>query len=547
MTRDPAFQPWRAFDDIPGLIDWAAESYGDAAFVIEEDGAALSFAELRVETQRAARALMASGIEPGDRVAIWAANGARWIIAALGAQTIGASVATINTRFRGGEAVYVLERTRAPVLFAMGGFLGADHVEMLQTAAGGRSGERPVAALSHLRDIVLVDDAARLDASGWDEFLARGDVISDEALATRRAGVGSDTIADILFTSGTTGRAKGAMHSHAQALWAVERFNFINCYQRGDRMLIINPFFHSFGYRAGWMACLMAGAAAYPHKVFDVERALKTIERERISLLPGPPTLFQSMLDHPERASFDLSSLRVGTSGSANFPEELARRAHEELGMELFLTSYGLTEATAMATTCRAGDDFETISRTVGRAFPDVEVAIAGAQGGAAPAGEASEVLVRGVNVMKGYLDDPDATADAIDTDGWLHTGDVGMLDDAGNLKLVDRMKDVVIVGGFNVYPAEVETILRQRPEIAEVAVVAAPDARMGEVCAAFVILTDGAELSFDVLNAWARENMANFKAPRHLFVVEEFPRTALGKIQKNQLRDRARELLAKA
>lgn len=547
MTRDPAFQPWRAFDDIPGLVDWAAEMFGDAAFVVEEEGDALSFAQLRLEVARTARALIASGVEPGDRIAIWAANSARWIIAALGAQTIGAAVATINTRFRGGEALYVLERTRAPVLFAMGGFLGADHVEMLQTAAGGAGDGRPVAALGDLREIVLVDDAARPDAMSWEAFLARGDATPDAVLAERRASVGPETIADILFTSGTTGRAKGAMHSHAQALWAVERFNFINCYQRGDRMLIVNPFFHSFGYRAGWMACLMAGATAYPYKVFDVERALTTIERERITLLPGPPTLFQSILDHPDRASFDLSSLRVGTSGSANFPEELASRAHEELGIETFLTSYGLTEATAMATTCRVGDDFETISKTVGRAFPDVEVAIAGAEGGLAPVGETGEVLVRGVNVMKGYLDDPEATAEAVDRDGWLHTGDVGVLDEARNLKLVDRMKDVVIVGGFNVYPAEVETILRQRPEIAEVAVVAAPDARMGEVCAAFAILKEGAELSFDALYGWARENMANFKAPRHLFVVEDFPRTALGKVQKNLLRERARDLLAQA
>jgi len=545
MTQvDSPFVPWRTFETIPGLVDWAAETYGDAPFVVDEDGASLSFVELRIAANRAAEAFGAIGVSPGDRVAIWAPNGSRWIVAALGAQLVGAALVPINTRFRGAEAGVVLEDSEATVLVTVGDFLGVDYVDMLQKAMGGVSAERLVVELSALTTIVALDDKAQHGATTWSAFLGVGNQSMSKVAQSHQAEVDADTIADILFTSGTTGRAKGAMHSHAQALWAVERLCFVNDYRRGDRMLIVNPFFHSFGYRAGWMCCLVAGATAYPVAVFDTERVLHIIEREKITLLPGPPTLFQSIIDYPSRQDVDLSSLRVGTSGSANFPEELAQRAHDQLGFDLFLTSYGLTEATAIATSCRAGDSFATIAQTVGRGFPDVEIAIAGDDGAFAKVGDAGEVLVRGFNIMKGYLNDAQATTDAVDKDGWLHTGDVGALDKDGGLRILDRLKDVVLVGGFNVYPAEVEVALREHPAIADVAIVSAPDTRLGEVCAAFAVLNAGASLTADELRTWSRARMANFKVPRHLVVVETLPRTALGKVRKNLLRDEAQQLV---
>ncbi|CAN7193242.1 AMP-binding protein [Phenylobacterium sp. LjRoot225] len=522
---------------MPQLVRRAAAAYGDDVYLVEEDGRTLTFRELETKVEEAARALIALGVEDGDRVAIWAPNSGAWIVAACAIQMIGAVMTPINTRFRGQEAGYILEKSRAKALFTVGGFLGSDYVQMLRSAMGGPGGDGPISGLPALKAVVLFDEQPTTDgALSWRRLL--NELAPREALLQREAAVRPETLCDILFTSGTTGAPKGAMHSHGQALWMVQLWNKANDLRRGDRALIVNPFFHSFGYRSGWVSALLAGMSAYPTAVFDPGEALRRIEAERISVLMGSPTLFNAILDHPERGAFDLSSLRVGHTGSSNVPVELIRRAREELGFELFLTSYGLTEATALVSVNTPGDDFETIARTVGRALPGTELKIA------APNGEAGELLVRGPNVMQGYFEDAAATAKAIDAEGWLHTGDVGRIDAEGRLRILDRLKDVVIVGGFNAYPAEIEHALLAHPAIAEAAVIAAPDARMGEVCAAFVVLKPGASLALAELTTWARERLANFKVPRHLFLEEALPKTPLGKVQKFVLKQAALERL---
>lgn len=526
---------------MPELIRRAAADYGDDLFLIEEKGEALSFRQLEQRVEHAARALVGLGIEHGDRVAIWAPNSGAWIIAACAIEMAGAIMVPINTRFRGTEAGYILDKSRTKLLFTVANFLGNDYVGMLQDALNGAGVEGPVAGLPNLGNIVLLeDDQTRASTTSWDAFLANPAPL--DQLKERERRVTPGTTGDILFTSGTTGNPKGAMHSHGQSLWMAGIWNRSNGLQRGDRALIVNPFFHSFGYRAGWVSALLAGMSVYPMAIFDVESVLRQIEANRISVLMGPPTLFTSILDHPDRKTYDLSSLRVGHTGSSNVPVELIHRARDELAFDIFLTSYGLTEATALVSVCYPTDSAETIARTVGHALPGTELWIAGPNGNAQPQGESGELLVRGPNVMQGYFEDPEATAQAIDAEGWLHTGDVGMIGADGTLRILDRLKDVVIVGGFNAYPAEIEHVLITHPAIAEAAIIAIPDERMGEVCGACVVLREGAILTLSELAQWSRERLANFKVPRHLFIYDSLPRTPLGKIQKFVLKQQVRK-----
>ena len=516
---------------LPKVIAHVAARYGDTPFIVGEDGTRISFAQFKERVDDLARALIAHGVAYGDRVAIWAPNSAEWMIAAAAAESIGAIMVPINTRFKGGEALYILAKTRARILFTVTGFLGNDYAAMLTQAGGGPGSAGPV------RDLPALSHIVALDGPGFDMFRRAQ---ADEAeLAAHIAAVTPETIADILFTSGTTGQPKGAMHNHGQALWVPAIWNESNDLRAGDRMAIVNPFFHSFGYRSGWISALVAGITVYPLFTFDAEALLSLIERERISVLMGPPTIFLSLMDHPRFGAFDISSLRVGHTGASNVPVDLIRAGREIFGFDLFLTSFGQTECTALATVNYPDASFETIARTVGKPLPGVELRIIDAQGNPLPAGESGELLIRGPVVMQGYFEEPEQTAATIDADGWLHSGDVGCIAEDGTLRILDRLKDVVIVGGFNAYPAEVENILRKHPAIADVCIIGWPDDRMGEVCAACVILKDDEALTLAELTAWSREQMANYKVPRHLFLMDDFPRTPLGKIQKFLLRDR--------
>jgi acyl-CoA synthetase (AMP-forming)/AMP-acid ligase II len=275
--------------------------------------------------------------------------------------------------------------------------------------------------------------------------------------------------------------------------------------------------------------------------VFDVDAVMQRAAEERVSMLPGPPTVYQTILDHPRIAEFDMSSLRLAVTGAAPVPVELIRRMRAELGFETIITGYGLTEATGIATMCRHDDDPETISTTSGRAIPDVEVLVVDAKGEEMPRGRPGEVVVRGYNLMKGYIDDPQATAEAIDADGWLHTGDVAVMNDRGYIRITDRMKEMFIVGGFNAYPAEIENMINEHPAVGQVAVIGVPDDRMGEVGYAFVIPRLNAAVDTDELRAWCREKMANYKVPRTFEIVTELPMNATGKVAKDELRERVR------
>jgi acyl-CoA synthetase (AMP-forming)/AMP-acid ligase II len=332
------------------------------------------------------------------------------------------------------------------------------------------------------------------------------------------------------------------MATHAQSLKVFDVWSDVVGLREGDRYLIVNPFFHTFGYKAGWLSCILRGATAIPHAVFDVGEVLKRVESERISVLPGPPTLYQSILAHPDRPKYDLSSLRLAVTGAAAVPVEMIHRMRDELGFETIVTAYGLTECTGMVSICRPDDDPEIVATTSGRAIPDVEVRCIDPDGAPVPAGEPGEVVVRGYNVMKGYYEDASETRATIDEDGWLHTGDIAVMDAQGNLRITDRIKDMYIAGGFNCYPAEIENLMFAHPDIAQVAVIGIPDERMGEVGMAFVVPVAGKALDSDAIIAWCRDQMSNYKVPRRVSVVDELPVNASGKVMKFVLRERAGE-----
>ncbi|HEX7826832.1 MAG TPA: FadD3 family acyl-CoA ligase, partial [Mycobacterium sp.] len=476
----------------------------------------LTFAQLHTEVRQAAAAIIDLGVNVGDRVAIWSPNTWHWVVACLAAHYAGVAVVPLNTRYTASEATDILARTDAPLLIVMGEFLGSD-----------RSAELDRAALPALRHVVRVP----IDSNDgtWDEFVARGTDLA--AVDARAAALSPDDVANILFTSGTTGRSKGVLCSHRQSLEAPAAWAACGELTSDDRYLCINPFFHNFGYKAGILACLQTGATLIPQLTFDPESAMRAVQEHRITVLPGPPTIYQVLLDHPKRGDYDLTSLRFAVTGAATIPVVLIERMQTELDIDIVLTAYGLTEASGFGTMCRADDDAVTVATTSGRPIADFELTIADDTG---------EVLLRGPNVMLGYLDDPEATAAAIDADGWLHTGDIGTLDDKGNLRITDRLKDMYISGGFNVYPAEIEQVLARLDGVAESAVIGVPDERLGEVGKAFVVTKTGVTLDEATVIAYTREHLAKFKTPQSVEFLDVLPRNPGGKVVKPLLRERA-------
>ncbi|HUR51433.1 MAG TPA: FadD3 family acyl-CoA ligase [Mycobacteriales bacterium] len=495
---------------IPAVLRAAAEAAPDREAVVTPDER-LTFTELLHRSRRWSAAAVAAGLSRGDRVAIWAPNSVDWIVAALGLTGVGVILVPINTRFKGEEARYLIDKTGAVALVLDDEFVG------------GLLGQDPLAALGNPTLQVI-------RTSALEAFVTSGQRISDEHVDQVADSIRDDDISDLIFTSGTTGRPKGVIATHGQSCGIFQTWADTVGFREDERMLVVAPFFHTFGYKAGLLACLMQRSTCVPLKVFDVDEALRTIHAERIDVVPGPPTLYSSLLEHPSLREAPLN-LRLAVTGAAVVPQELVRRMRTELGFREVITAYGLTECTGLATACRPGDPDEVVALTSGRAVDRVEVEVR------APAGEPGEVLVRGYGVTRGYWEDPEATAEAIDADGWLHTGDVGVMDEAGNLRITDRIKDMYVVGGFNAYPAEIEQVLVQHAAVSEAAVIGVPDERLGEVGKAFVVPRTGASVDPDELIAWCKERLANYKVPRTVALVDALPKNATGKVTKNVLR----------
>jgi acyl-CoA synthetase (AMP-forming)/AMP-acid ligase II len=502
------------FGTIPGVLAQAVRAWPDRV-ALEDGPTLLTYSGLSAVVDRAAAALAARGVGPGDRVAIWAPNVWEWVPAALAVHAVGAAVVPINTRYKGPEARYIVEKSAAKLLFTVDGFLGLDFRAML--------------ALPELPTVVFRGDGKDC----WESFLEHGSA----EWSAGRSDARPDAICDILFTSGTTGRPKGVLCTHSQTVRAYWTWSDVVGLQHTDRYLVVAPFFHAFGYKAGWLAALMRGATILPQATFDVDAVLERIPRDRVSMLPGPPALYQTLLLRRDLADHDLSSLRLAVTGAASIPVQLIHEMRDVLGFDTVITGYGLTESTGICTMCRHDDDPETIATRSGRAIPGVEVQTLDADGRPTAPDVPGHVVVRGYAVMQGYLDDPEATAETI-RDGWLQTGDVGVLDDRGYIRITDRIKDMFIVGGFNAYPAEIEHTLLTHPDLADAAVIGVPDERLGEVGAAFLVPRAGRSMpDATSLRAWCRERMANFKVPRHFVERDALPRNASGKVTRFVLR----------
>jgi acyl-CoA synthetase (AMP-forming)/AMP-acid ligase II len=505
----------------------ATEQFADRVAVRDGD-TILTFPELADAARAFGGALVAEGVEPGDHVAIWCGNCVEWVVAALGLFSAGAVLVPVNTRFKGGEAAVILARSRARVLVTVTDFLGTDYAAML---------EETRADLPRLQTIVAAKGEATGRTVAWRDFLTGATTTSRAEVERRSAALGPDDPSDILFTSGTTGVPKGVVMTHGRTLIVATDWVAMTGLRAGDVYLQVNPYFHMFGLKAGILASVASGATMLPEPVFDVDRVLARVAPERVTVLPGPPTLYQSILDHPRRGEHDLSSLRLAVTGAADIPVELIRRVHDELPFSQIITGYGLTEGgTACATS--EDDDAEAIATTVGRPRPGFELRLVGEDGRDVEDGQAGEVLLRGGSIMAGYLDDPDETAKVLSADGWLRTGDLGELDEAGRLRIVGRVKDMFIVGGFNAYPAEIENALLRHPAVQQAAVIGIPDQRLGEVGMAFVVVSG--DVSGQDIIGWSRNEMANYKVPRAVEIVEALPLNATGKVLKDVLRDQA-------
>jgi acyl-CoA synthetase (AMP-forming)/AMP-acid ligase II len=509
---------------IAGLFLDTVARHGSRAALVEAQST-ITYDELRRRVLRAASTLLSAGVAKGDRVAIWLPNGLEWIETGLAAALVGAVVVPISTRLKGDEVAYILKKARPKVVIAVGEFLGLDYTRLLDG-----------------QDLPSIEARFRVGAgdpnwTDWTRAVASAMDEREAAILEMARSVRPADVAEIMFTSGTTGFPKGAMLVHSQIvkayrLWA-ERLRL----GPTDKYLIIAPMFHSFGYKAGVIACVTAGAAMYPLATFDAAKVLQIIESEGITVTGGPPTIFLALLDENRAAQRNVSSLRaIGTGGNV-VPPSMIRALRREASVTTVLNAYGLTESTALVTVTDPNDDSERIALTAGTVIDGVQVRCADLNNQPVAPGEVGEIQVKGYNVMAGYFEDDEATRSAMTADGWLKTGDVGVLDELGYLRITDRMKDMYVVGGFNCYPAEIERVILEHPVVDEAAVIGIPDERMGEVGKAFIVASNPADFDAGQFLSWCRQRMANYKVPREVKLVEALPRNAMGKVQKFLLR----------
>jgi fatty-acyl-CoA synthase len=493
------------------------------ALVSCHQGIRLTYGELDDEVDRAARALLSAGLEPGDRLGIWSPNRAEWVLIQYATAKAGVILVNVNPAYRTSELEYALNQSGCRMLVAAPSFKTSDYAAMIDEV-------RPRCAA--LERVVL------FETPDWDELLAGGDAPRE------LPELGFDDPINIQYTSGTTGFPKGATLSHHNILNNGFFVGEICGYTDADRVCIPVPFYHCFGMVLGNLACTTHGATmVIPAPAFEPEASLEAVQSERCTSLYGVPTMFIAELEHPRFEEFDLSTLRTGIMAGSPCPIEVMRRVIERMHMSEVTICYGMTETSPVSTQTRADDDVEHRTGTVGRVHPHVEVRIADPETGRTlPYGEPGELLTRGYSVMLGYWNEPDKTADAIDAARWMHTGDLATMDADGYVKITGRIKDMVIRGGENLYPREIEEFLYGHPDVSDVQVVGVPDERYGEELAAFVVLREGAACSEDDVREWCRGRIAHNKVPRYVRFVDEFPMTVTGKVQKFKLRDAAIE-----
>ena len=518
-------------ETIPQNLARTVAAHGDRdALVSVEQGLRYTYTEFAAEVDRVARGLMAIGVDKGDRVGIWSPNYAEWVLVQYATARIGAILVTINPAYRSSELEYVLNQSQVSVLAAVESFLTSDYRSMIED----------------VWDRVPAERVIYLHTDGWRELREAAGAVPVEQLEERTAGLQPDDPINIQYTSGTTGFPKGATLSHRNILNNGFFIGEACKYTELDRVCIPVPFYHCFGMVLGNLACTTHGSAmVIPAAGFDPAATLGAVSSERCTSLYGVPTMFIAELGDPDLDSYDLSSLRTGIMAGSPCPIEVMRQVVDQMNMSEVTIAYGMTETSPVSTQTSADDPLEKRVTTVGRVHPHVEIRIVDPETGrTVPRGTSGEFLTRGYSVMLGYWNDPERTAEAIDADGWMHTGDLAVMDDEGYVNIVGRIKDMIIRGGENVYPREIEEFLYTHPDIVEVQVIGVPDTRYGEQVMAWVQLRDGATTSTDDIKAFCRGAIAHYKVPHYVKFTDAFPMTITGKIQKFKMREQSIEEL---
>jgi len=532
------------------LLDSTAAKYPDnEALVYRSLGLRYTYREFQAEVNRVAKGLMSLGIEKGDHVALWATNHPEWVVGQFATGKMGAVLVTVNTNYRSHELEYLLRQSDSTTLILMEEFRGASYVEMLYEIVPelreAEPGQLRSDRLPFLRNVIFLGEAKHPGMFNWSELAERGAAVSDAELGARQRSCDPFDVINMQYTSGTTGFPKGVMLTHSNLV--NNAYQVVSCTKltQEDRLCIPVPFFHCFGCVMATLGAVSVGATMVPLVMFNPQEVLETVEQERCTSLYGVPTMFIAELNHPEFGRYDLSSLRTGIMAGSPCPIEVMKKVVEQMGMRDVTIAYGQTESSPVITQTRTDDSVELRVSTVGRALPNVEVKIVEpGTNTEVPRGVQGELCTRGYHVMKGYYKNPGATAAAIDADGWLHTGDLATMDESGYCKITGRLKDMIIRGGENVYPREVEEFLYTHPSVLDVQVVGLPDAKYGEEVAAFVILKEGQTATEEELREFCTGRIARFKIPRYFRFVDAYPMTASGKIQKFKLREEAVEAL---
>ena len=541
------------YETIGGYFDRVANEYPDnPALVLRHQNVDWTYSELQRRVDQLAAGLISLGIERGDRVGIWGPNSAEWVLTQLATAKMGAIMVCINPAYRLYELEYALNKVECKALITDEQFKTSDYLDMLTMLAPEleqcAAGHLEAAKLPHLKHIIRMGSAKSPGMYNFDEVCADASDGDLSALADLQSKLKPDDAINIQFTSGTTGNPKGATLSHCNIL--------NNGYLTGeamrltptDKLCIPVPLYHCFGMVLAVLACVSHGSTmVFPGEAFDPEQTLQTVQDERCTALHGVPTMFITELDHPNFGHFDLSSLRTGIMAGAPCPVEVMKRVISEMHMQDVLIAYGQTELSPINNMTLPDDSLERRTETVGRAMPWVEIKIVDEAGYVVPVGQKGEICTRGYSVMQGYWNDPEKTAETIDASGWLHSGDIATMDTSGYVRIVGRIKDMIIRGGENIYPREVEEFLYQHPAISEVQVFGIPDEKMGEEVCAWIQLNEGADLTANDVKAYCKDQITHFKVPRHIRFVSEYPMTVTGKIQKFVMRDEMLALLSNA
>ncbi|WP_309479879.1 AMP-binding protein [Brevibacillus agri] len=531
---------------IGNLLDEAARLYRDKeALVYQERSLRYSFAQFQEVCNRAARGFMSLGIQKGENIAIWATNVPEWVISQFATAKMGGVLVTVNTSYRVHELEYLLRQSESTTLLLIDGYRDANYLEMIREICPELATCEPGALVSkrlpNLRNVVYLGEERQPGMFLWKDLLERAELVSEEEQRLRQESLSFDDVINMQYTSGTTGFPKGVMLSHVNIV--NNAIKVAECQGLGvdDRVCIPVPFFHCFGCVMGTLACVATGATMVPVIAFDPGLVLSIVEAERCTALYGVPTMFIAELNHPTFEQRDLSSLRTGIMAGSLCPIEVMKKVVDKMGIRDITIAYGQTESSPVITQTRPEDSIERKVSTVGRLHEGVEAKIINpATGEIVPPGVQGELCTRGYLVMKGYYNMPDQTAKAIDEEGWLHTGDLATVDEEGYYRITGRLKDMIIRGGENIYPREVEDFLYTHPKILDVQIVGVPDAKYGEQVLACIRVKPGETLTEEEVLAYCEGKIARYKTPRYIQFVDEYPMTASGKIQKFKLREQA-------